>query len=155
MVILPPFPSRNTVVEPSRILASLWRDWLSVLRDRANLSPVRVASVRAVAQSAAVAATTAYTVANSGLYRATWAARITQVATVSSSLAVTINWTDNAVVCSQTGSAMTGNLVTTQQSGQVVFYADAASVVTYSTAFASVGAQTMNYALSIVVEALP
>jgi len=36
-----------------------------------------------------------------------------------------------------------------------VVYADAATTITYATAFASVGATTMAYALSVVVEQLP
>ena len=155
MAKLPPFPLRNVVTEPTRFLSSLWRDWFTALRDAIHLAVARAASTSVTAQSAAISSTTAHAVTETGLYRVSYRARITTAATVSSSLTVTVGWTDTGVACSQAGAAMTGNTTTTQQSGQVVVYADAATAITYSTAYVTSGATSMAYALAVVVEQLP
>lgn len=155
MAKLPPFPLRNVVTEPTRLLSSLWRDWFTALRDLLNTAPARVFSTHLTAQNTSLTTTTALTVPETGIYRLSYTARITQAATVSSSLQLTLSWTDTGVACSQAGAAMTGNTTTTQQSGQIVVYADAATAITYSTAYVSAGATSMAYALAVVVEQLP
>lgn len=155
MAKLPPFPIRNTLTGVGGYVSSLWSNWFTALRDAINLVPARVFSVRREAQGAAISSTTALTVPETGVYRMTYQARITQAATVSSSLTVTLEWVDGGVTCSQSGAAITGNLVTTVQSGSIVVYADSASAITYSTAYASVGATSMTYALSVFVEQVP
>lgn len=155
MAKLPPFPLRNVVTEPTRLLSSLWRDWFTALRDLLNTAPARVFSTHLTAQNTSLTTTTALTVPETGIYRLSYTARITQAATVSSSLQLTLSWTDTSVLCAQSGAAITGNLVTSQQSGQIVVYADAASAISYSTAYAANPATSMTYALTLVIEALP
>lgn len=89
-----------------------------------------------------------------GLYRATYYARITQAATSSSSLEVTLTWTDGAVACSFTGAAITGNAVTDLQSDTLLIEIDQASPISYSTTYATSGATAMLYKLSIVLEVI-
>lgn len=155
MAKLPPFPLRNPLTVVNGYVSTLWRDWFTALRDLLNTAPARVFSTHLTAQNTSLTTTTALTVPETGIYRLSYTARITQAATVSSSLTVTLGWTDTGVACSQAGAAMTGNTTTTVQSGSVVVYADAGSPVTYSTTRASVGATSMTYALAVLIEQVP
>ena len=83
----------------------------------------------------------------------TWYLRITTAATTSSSVAVSFGWTDT-VSATLSGAAVTGNTVTTIQTGTGMFVVDAASPVTYTTSYSSVGATAMQYALSVTLEAV-
>jgi len=87
-----------------------------------------------------------------GLYRLTYYARITTIDAVSSSLTVTLTWTDGAVSPTLAGAAMTGNTTTTVQSGSAMIHLDAASPISYATTYASNTPGAMKYALYILVE---
>jgi hypothetical protein len=50
---------------------------------------------------------------------------------------------------------MTGNTTATVQNGSILIHADQSSTVTYATAYASVGATTMTYSLSVRLEQVP
>lgn len=89
-----------------------------------------------------------------GLYRLTYYARITTADAVSSSLTVTLTWTDGGVSPSFSGAAMTGNTTTTAQSGSAMVQIDAASPISYSTTYASNTPAAMQYRLTILVEAV-
>jgi hypothetical protein len=120
-----------------------------------NKTPRRTNNVDLTDQAAAIAATDMGSTPRAGLYRLTYYARITQAATTSSSLTVTLDWTDGVVNPSYSGAAITGNTTTTTQSGSQTFLVDARSAINYSTAYASVGATPMQYALSLYLEELP
>lgn len=90
-----------------------------------------------------------------GYYRVSYSARITTAASTSSSLTVTVGWTENSIALSQAGSAMTGNATTTQQNGTLVVLADNASPITYLTTYASSGGTAMQYRLTMIIEAIP
>ena len=89
-----------------------------------------------------------------GIWRISYTARITTPATTSSSLTVTITWTDGGVTMTQTGAAITGNTTATGQSGSVVIRVDASTPISYSTTYASVGGMPMAHALDLVCELL-
>lgn len=91
---------------------------------------------------------------SNGLYRVSYYARVTQAATVSSSLTVNIGWTDHGQAISQAGAAMTGNTPLTIQSLSTFLYADGKAPITYSTTYASSGATPMQYELFVVLEAV-
>lgn len=131
--------------------------WLAALVLRVNLSPERVGLVRLATQAAAIATVAIPIVPveqplEAGLYRVSWYARITRAATASSSLTVTIGWTDGGVACTASGAAMTGNTTGTVQSGSLLVRADASSTLTYAAAYATSGATTMQFGLELVVE---
>lgn len=115
-------------------------------------TPLRLNTVELSAQAASITATdfSGGTLA-AGLYLATYYARITQAATVSSSLEVAFGWTDGAVLQSFVGDAITGNTTATSQSGTVLLRTDAGEDVTYETTYASVGATEMEYSLDVVL----
>ncbi len=150
---LHPAPTKNAVVETSRLVGTIWRDWFVAIRDLVNLAASRVAKVELIDQGAG-SATTVLTVPTSGLYRVSWVARITRAATSSSSLTVTTGWTET-VALTQAGTAITGNTTTSYGTGSALVRADAGTAITVTTAYASVGATTMQFSLRAVVELVP
>jgi hypothetical protein len=149
-VLSPHLPEKD----PDRHLASRpWIQFFLALRDA--IEPEE--TVALAGQAADVAATTLVVAPPSPpqtLYRVAWYVRVTTAASVSSSVQVTVGWTDGGVVQSTSGAALTGNTTTTQESGSVLVSADAETDVTYAVAYTSVGTD-MAYALSVVVEAIP
>jgi hypothetical protein len=119
------------------------------------LAPQRLSTVELTSQSASIAAT-AIPVGSlsSGLYRVSYYTRVTTAATTSSSLTFSLSFTDDAITVALAGTAMTGNTTSTAQSGTYLLQMDANSPITYSTTYASVGATSMQYKLSVVLEAV-
>jgi hypothetical protein len=135
------------------LMTRAWVSWLTALVSRLQQAAGVLNVVSLTDQSAAISPTdVAVQSIATGLYRLTWYARITRAATTNSSLTVTIGWTDGTVSCTTSGAAITGNTTTTIQSGTVLVQADSASPLTYSTAYSSTGATSMQYALSVVTE---
>ena len=130
------------------------RYWLLSLADRLNRTPEVVQTVSLTTQSASISATTISVLSLApGVYRLTAAARITTAATTSSSLTLTFGWTQ-AVACTASGAAITGNTTATTGNFVVVARADQATALTYATTYASSGGTAMVYRLDVVVEQL-
>lgn len=140
---------------PSFYMTTGWYQWFLALLARIQRAAQLLATVALTAQSAAIG-TTAVGLGSitSGLYRVSWYTRITQAATTSSSLTVTIGWTESATSQSSSGAALIANTTVTGQSGSVLIQSDSAAPITYATAYASVGATPMKYRLSVTVEAV-
>lgn len=157
---LPPIPTSAPVNElgldgkPTPYLGSDYYLWLFALASRVQQSAgVLGTPTRLTAQSAAIGTTSLTLPALSGgLYRVSWYARITTPATVSSSLTVSIGYTESALSLSASGAAITGNTTATEQSGSVLIQTDPSAPITFSTAYATVGATGMAYRLSITCE---
>jgi len=156
-------PSQDSVIElddsPSRrtpfYMAKSWIIWLQqsvLLRLSAAIAITK--TVVLAAQAATIATTSLQTLTSGGLYRISYVIRVTQAATTSSSLTVTIGWVDAGVALTLVGSALTGNLTTSLQSASVVVRAAALSDLTYAVLYASVGATVMQYRIDCVVEQL-
>lgn len=90
-----------------------------------------------------------------GLFRVSYYARVTTAAGTSSSLQVTIGWTDGGVACTRTFTAITGNTTATTDAQGILVSADNASSITIATAYASNPAAAMVYSLTARVEPLP
>lgn len=153
--MLAPVPFRTAVVTDvaARLIPTTWTRWFQSLKDAVDRAAQRVAIVTLTGQAAALTTTALNTgLLTDGLYRVSWQARITQAATTSSSLTVTLGWTAGGVACSTSGAALTGNTPATVQSGAALVHADAGSVLTAATAYASVGATAMQYELTVIVE---
>lgn len=133
-----------------------WVDWLSRLASQAGLAPTRIGQVSLVNQAASIAATDlSGGNLSAGLYKVSWYARITTAAGISSSLTVTIDWTDGGVAQQFSGAAMTGNTTATNQGeNQLLIHIDTLSPVRYSTVRASAGVPTMQYRLDVILEAV-
>ncbi len=163
LVLIAPLPTNAPVVQTSPdgkssgYLSSEYYQTLFAMIQRLNLSAQVVTApiVTVTGQSASIAATQIPVGAlPAGTVRVSWYARVTQAATTSSSLTVTIGWTENGLPLTSDGAAMTGNTTTTVQSGSVLVQPDADSPITYATAYASVGGVVMKYALTVAVEFL-
>lgn len=142
-------PQAGMVTDP-------WIEFFNQLSSVVDDAPATINSVSLTAQAASIGATdmTDGTI-NGGLYRVSYYARITRAATTSSSLTVTLGWTEGSVSPTFVGAAITGNTTTTVQSGTIMIRVDANAPITYSTTYASVGATTMQYSLTLTLERLP
>ena len=130
-------------------------DWLLEQQQRSEDTSERLGSTALTNQSASISATPVPVPSlTAGLYRVSYYARITTAATTSSSLTVTIAWTDGTIAMTQAGAALTGNTTATQQNGTFFIQDDANASITYATTYASNGAGEMKYSLYVVVESV-
>jgi hypothetical protein len=117
------------------------------------------ASVNLTAQTANVGATTLLAVSASGAYRVSAYSIVTTVDGASSTLPkTTITWTDPNNSTGQTFDITptnAGNVLTTFQQGTMVFNAKTGTNIQYATSgYASGTPATMQYALSLRLEAI-
>lgn len=141
-------PFAGLITEP-------WNKFFTNQTQILSATSSRLTTVALSDEAASIGATSFPTgTLSAGLYRINYYAAIVQAATTSSSLTVTIGFTDQGISKSYSGAAITGNTVSTFQSGTVMLSSDGAAPITYSTTYASVGAQAMEYNLSFVVEAM-
>lgn len=147
---------KDPMVDEKRRPTKTFIDWMTQLVQDVDAAPSSLQVVTATSQSASISTTPISTGAlSSGLYRLTWYARITTPATTgaaTSSLTVTVGWTDGGVTCTLSGAAMTGNTTGTVQSETVLMNIEAASPVTYATTYDSDTAGEMVYQLFLVLE---
>ena len=147
---------------PTGLVSNTWFEYFLQMQDRVEKSPYAVGTLfdTLTDQSAAIAATSLTistptgltTKLSKGLYRVSTYARITQAASTSSSLTVTLRWEDGTVACTSSGSALTGNTTATTGSMDLMIRSDADASVTYETAYSSSGATAMQYRLDVVLE---
>ena len=134
-------------------LEDVWIDFLQRMLDQINAGTWVRQNVGLATQGASIGATDfSGGGLSAGLYRITYYTRITRAASVSSSLIVTFDWTDQGVSVSASGTAITGNTTSTFQSGTLMIYTDSNSPVRYSTTYVSVGATSMQYKLLVTLE---
>lgn len=159
---LSPMPQAEPLVTDSRqqpcFMNGRWLQWFyQQWNQNVNATPVTVGTaLRLTGQTAGIGATSLrLPQVQGGRYRISWYARITTVDPTSSSLTVTIGWTESGLALSASGAAMTGNTTFTVQSGSVFAEIDGNSPITYSTAYVSNTPGAMGYRLSIEVESLP
>lgn len=89
-----------------------------------------------------------------GIYRLTTYARITTPDAVSSSLIVTLGWTESTITLTHSFPAMTGNTTTTVDSQTFTVQIDQATPLTYATTYASNTPGQMKYTLNLLIESL-
>lgn len=131
-------------------------NWLqtSIVQNVAN-APTTFPTVSLTGQSASIGTTPIPLPAlATGLYRVTYYTRITTVDPVSSSLIISVSWTESTLALSSSGPALTGNLVTSLQSGTLMVQSDAAAPISYATTYVSNTPGTMKYRLTLLVEAV-
>lgn len=134
-------------------LSDVWYRWLSALVTRVLACLLRIDASNASKsnQSAAISATTLITPSQTGIYVVVWYLRITTADGVSSSATVTVSWKDAGNACSKVFPAITGNTITTSDSGIAICKPDAAQPIQYSVAYASNTPAQMHYALTLAV----
>ena len=150
----PPMPARDAMTDPKTgLIRRTWQVWLRNLTTTVNDAPVRIQTVSVSGQAASIGTTSIPASSlSAGLYRVTWYLRITTAAATSSSVTVSLGWTDDTVTMSLSGAAVTGNTTTTSQTGTALLSVDNASPVTYATTYVSVGATPMQYTLDLTLE---
>lgn len=129
--------------------------------------PAEIAYVDATAQGAAIAATTIYAVpaSGAGMYRISWAAKVTRAATTSSvlggtSLGLQVVYTDaddSVVATTQanlSGATNAGNTTASTAEGVIIVNAKASTNIQYKIGYTSVGGTPMQYNLHVKVEAM-
>ena len=151
----PPMPSRDAMTDEQGIVRRTWQVWFRNLTNTVDDAPSRIQTVSLVGQSASIGTTSIpSTTLTAGLYRVTWYLRISTAAGTSSSVTVTLGWTDDTVTMSVSGAAVTGNTTATSQTQTSLLAVDNASPVTYATTYSSSGSPAMQYALDITLEAV-
>lgn len=92
---------------------------------------------------------------SAGLYRVTGYVRIDTPATTSSSLKVTVAWTDGGQSCFATLiPAVTGNTRISTGTGTMLVRSDAKGLISFNTEYLSVPDLEMKYFVSVVLEKL-
>lgn len=136
------------------LVSDTWGRWFADIVKVSSQSPNRIVDpIEAETQGASIATSTlAPGQTAAGLYRVTWYFRITTPAGVSSSLQVTIGFTDHGQAMSLSGNVVATNTVTSAQTATVMFYSDELTPITYSTTYASNPAGAMQYQLYITLE---
>lgn len=149
-----PLPLRDRLVEPGGFLTPAWLQYLTHLPQSLDAIPSRLATESLTVQSASVAASSIGGTLQGGLYRVSYFAYVTQAATTSSGLIVTIGWTQDGIAKTISGADMTGNTTATVQSGSMLIRkgTNTAIPITYATTYASVGATPMLYGLDVTLE---
>lgn len=149
-----PFPSREVPLEPeTRLFVPALLTWFRNIRQAIDATPSQITTpVTLTAQSASIGVTPIPSDPLApGLYSVTYYARITTAAVTSSSLTVTLFWTDGGVSCTHAFTALTGNTVSTTGSDSYLLRIDQATPISYSTTYASNGAGEMVYSLDLVL----
>ena len=146
-------PLTDAVVGTKGMMTPAWSRWFSLMPATLEAIPSVINTVVLGTQAASISATDfSGGSLRAGLYRASYHARITRAATTSSSLIVTLSWTDSGVAKNSAGAAITGNTTATTQSGSILIRIDKAAAVRYATTYVSVGATAMQYGLDLVLE---
>ena len=154
-------PFRTPILQGFR--EGITREWVRYLQsivDILNVAARKLALTSLTGQTASLSATALDTGALApGVYRVSYAARITTAASTSSSVTITISWMDGNVAQTQSGAAMTGNTTTTQQNASFLIHVgpntlSSNDVVKYATTYASSGGTAMQYSLYVMVESL-
>lgn len=143
---------------PNSYMNGYWYRWLSKLVGlSANSATILGSTVSLTNQHASIGLTgiPLPTLAN-GLYRVTYYARLTTNDGVSSSLAVTIGYTDKAVTCTIAPRVtLTADAVTAGLTDSVMVRIDQSSQLSYKTTYASNTPNKAIYDLVIIVEQIP
>lgn len=153
--LLPAAPARNPIAGGRGMVGTLWDAWFRALTLMVNRAPQVMVSRTWTAQTASLSTTTLVSVPATGLYRLSYAVRVTQAATSSSSLRVTLGWTDGAVAQTAPGESLIGNTTTTREANSVLMRADVRTLLTVAVSYSSSGATAMAFGLDVVAEQMP
>lgn len=147
-------PLFTEIVDKNRRITSRWYEWLiDAVVARVNQGAQLLATVSLANQTAAVTVTSfAVGTLSAGLYRLTWYLRIMTPDGVSSSVTVSLGYTDGAVPITLSGVPVTGDTTTTVQSLSTLIHVDQAAPITYRTTYASNTPNKMAYRLDLIVE---
>lgn len=153
MQLTEPYPSRDRLVNREGYASDAFDRWLSQgLQPAVQSSPNVIDSVSDDALNDAVALTPIIPTAVEGVYRFGVVVQIMTPDPVSNSVQVTLTYTRNGVVQTETFAAVTGTLTTTHQGVLFPFRCDGGTPISYSVAYASNTPNLCVYALDLTVE---
>jgi hypothetical protein len=148
-----PVPNHDRVVDERGYMTRAWVDWMTAQAQGVASSASLVSGSTNLASQEASIGTTALPiqVINLGLYRVNTYVRVTRPGTTSS-IQVSVHWTESSQALSASATALNGNTVTTVQGAVFTILVDAATTISYSTTYSSTGATPMQYRLFVAVE---
>ena len=150
---LPPLPETQAIVSTTGMPTDLFRLCWNVLRDSMTRTPTE-ARISGSAQTATLAATTIRTTIMQAVYEVGYYIRKTTADGVSSSLTVTLAWTENGVAQARVFAALTTDTTAANQSDVIPILADQATAITIAIAYASNTPGQMVYRYEAVVKRL-
>jgi hypothetical protein len=131
-----------------------WKLWWDSLRAGFSRVASQDGSYSGEDLAASLATETVVTTARAGVYRVLTHVRITQAASVGSSLQVTVRWTADGVAQARVGTTITDGGPTSQIADLFLLDADQGTPITVETSYVSAGATAMQYRLSVSVESI-
>jgi hypothetical protein len=154
MALDPPPTISPITMQQGSTLSSDWTRWMLALWGTVSAQPIVIGTrLNLTKQNAAIPQTAFPSPAlRGGLYRITWYVRITTPDPVSSSVALTIGFSDSGLALTIPIPALTGNTVLSVLSGTTIVFSDQATAMTYATTYASNTPGTMKYRLAAAVE---
>lgn len=150
---LPPIPSGVAIVEDDRSITNFFRLLWQQLIDGFQQSPTRSGN-EFTGQDAALPTSTLYLALVAGSYRVSYYMRKTVADGVSSSLTITLGWTESAIPQSMPLAALTLDTVAAIQEGTHVLVVDQETTITMAVAYVSNTPGAMKYRLNASVEQL-
>lgn len=148
---LAPIPPNIAITDKDGLITSFFRFRWQQLISGFQLTP-DVASISLKALSAALGLTNAFVSTQSGLYRLQYYLRVMSPDGVSSSVQLTIGWTESGYGLTLAEPALTSDSINLPQVGIVLLPLDAASPLTIQTAYSSNTPNKMLYELLLTVE---
>lgn len=148
---LSPILLRTAITDQGGLITEFFRLRWEQLRTLVS-AVASVAQVDVAARSSALSSTLLYTTTAAGWYRVSFYTEITRAATTSSSVQVTVTWTRNGKAMTHPFTAFTDNDTSRADLQEGILRVDAATNISVSAAYASVGGTSMQYALSASVE---
>lgn len=152
---LQPIPQGVAIVDQGGAITEFFRlRWQSLI-DGFQLVPTKVNdSTTAVAKTAALATTTAFTTVQNGRYRITVYLRKTVADGVASTLTLTIGWTDNGTPITKTFAALALDTASANDSQSYVVNADAVTNLTWAVGYTSTTPAKMTWNGYVLIELL-
>lgn len=153
-----PLPDREPLTLDRGLIGPAWYRWLFNLRSLFVNGTQQIGSTLVLTGQHAAISTTGIPLPGplaNGEYRVTSYLRVTAADGVSSSVQLTIGWTESGVTLTAlAGAALTGDSITTVQGGTVPLVIDQNTAITYSTTYASNTPGQMQYKLTLLVESV-
>lgn len=152
MQSLAPIPLEMPIVEKSGAISLFFRERWQQLINSFALVPTVADTGTISGLTALLATTTLQTTTIGGVYEVGYYIRKTVADGVSSSLTVTIGWTENGTALTRVFAALTTDSNVANQSDVVPIVADASTNITIAIAYASNTPATMTYRYRAVVK---
>jgi hypothetical protein len=152
-----PLPDRAPLVMPQTDLISPdWYRWLSVIRALVGAAAQRLGNDIVLLDQAAAIPTTPWPLPplTRGLYRVSAYGRVATAGSTSSSITVTIGWTERGVALTTSSPALTTNSLTATLLWSVPILIDGNTPITYAVDYKSTGGTQMRYDLGLAIESV-